>query len=276
MKTILVIDDHSPEAEHAAAFALVIAQAVYADVLIADTVPARRVNSGEPVLAGRAGEPDEMIPFSRGAQLLDRADPSGAYLPEITELNISDYAIDDLIALINRKEIWMLTVGMPDALPAAAHGLKPDMQSVLNRVRCPLLLIPQNWELKKPQRVVYVADLRYCRQNVLTYLSALAASFDAGISIAHLPAKGLTDIVDSYATEIFQKNIVPHAHYEKVTLNNTRERDLHRAVDVMINGLHNDLLVFVNHRYHFEEIIGRRIGEVLPAEITIPVLIFPL
>lgn len=113
MKTILVIDDHSPEARHAAAFALVIAQAVYADVLIADTVAANRVNSGEPVLAGRAGEPDETMPFSRGTQLLDRVDPAGAYLPEITELNISDYAIDELIAMINRNEIWMLAAGMP-------------------------------------------------------------------------------------------------------------------------------------------------------------------
>lgn len=276
MKTILVIDDHSPEAGHSAAFALVIAQAVYADVLIADTVAANRVNSGEPVLAGRAGEPDETMPFSRGTQLLDRVDPAGAYLPEITELNISDYAIDELIAMINRNEIWMLAAGMPGTRRGAAEGLKPDMQSVLNRVRCPLLLIPQNWELKKPQRMVYLADLRYCRQNVLTYLSALAAPFDAGISITHLPAKGLTDIADSYATEIFKKDVLPHAFYEKVTLNNTRERDLHRAVDVMINGMHNDLMVLVNHRYHFEELIGRRIGATLPADITIPVLIFPL
>jgi len=44
---------------------------------------------------------------------------------------------------------------------------------------------------------------------------------------------------------------------------------------VMINGMHNDVLVMVNHRFHFEEIIGRYITEELPENITIPLLIFP-
>ena len=276
MKTILVIADHSPEAEHAAAFAMMIAQAVHANILIADTITTNRVNSGEPVLALGTGELGEATRFSLGALLRDMTDPVGAHIPEITKLNVSDYPVDELIAMINRKEIWLMVEGMPDALSKAAGGLKLNIQSVLNRVRCPLLLIPQSWELKKPERIVYLADLRYCRQFVLKYLGTVAAPFDAGISIAHLSAKGLTDIVDSYATEIFQKDILPHAHYEKMTLNNTRERDLHRAVDIMINSMHNDLMVLVNHRYHFEQLIGMNIGEVLPADITIPVLIFPL
>jgi hypothetical protein len=276
MKTILIIADQSPEAEHAVAFALIIAQAVHADVLIADTVLSNRISSNAPVMAGRDNEPAQEAHCFTSEQLKTMIDPEEAYIPTIREVDISDYHITDLIAMVNKSEIWLLVEGMPDTLDKADGDLKLNIQSVLNRVRCPLLLIPQSWKLKKPERIVYLADLRYCRRFVLKFLSALAAPFDAGISIAHLSAKGLTDIVDSYAASIFQNDVLPQAHYEKMTLNNTRERNIHKAVDLMINVMKNDLMVLVNHRYHFEELIGRHIGDVLPADITIPVLIFPL
>ncbi len=276
MKTILVITDHTPEAEHAAAFALMIAQMVGADILIADTIKVKQLNKDQPVLAGQANGQAEESALNAKEQLESIVNPDGAYIPAIREIDISDYETIELALLINTNNIWLLVEGMPDTLPKSAVNLKLNIQSVLNRVGCPLLLIPKSWELKSPERIVYIADLRYCRVQVLKYLATLAAPFDAGISIAHLSAKDMVHIVDSYAELIFRDEIMPHAHYDKITLNNIRERDLHVALDVLINGMHNDLLVLVNHRYHFEEIIGRRIGDALPAEITVPVLIFPL
>ena len=38
-------------------------------------------------------------------------------------------------------------------------------------------------------------------------------------------------------------------------------KDLKTAVDVMINGLDNDLLVLLNHRFYFEEIITNKLPD---------------
>lgn len=276
MKTILVIDDHSPEARHAAAFALMIAQTDGADLLIADTVKNRQVSNGVPVVAGRATLNSEDSNYSTEKQLSDQIDPKGGYIPVIRELDISAYAVTELIAFINREEIWLMVEGLSNGQPATEVNLKTNIQSVLNRVRCPLLLVPSCWDLKKPERIVYLADLRYCRQLVLKYLGLLAAPFAASISVAHLSAKGLVDIVETYATEIFEKQVRLHVPDAHITLHNIRERDLHQVVDVLINGMHHDLMVLVNHRSHFEELIGRQIGGSMPADLTIPVLIFPL
>jgi len=276
MKTILVITDHTPEAKHAAVFALMVAQIVGADILIADTIKVMELNKDQPVFAGAATEQPEEKMLNTKEQLELIINPDGPYHPVISEIDISDYETADLIALINRNDIWLLVVGMPNLLPCRAGNLSVNIQSVLNRVHCPLLLIPQGWKLKHLERIVYIADLRYCRLPVLKYLAKLAAPFDAGISIAHLSAKNMVHIVGSYADAIFQNEIMPHIHYDKISLNNTRERDVNRAVDVLINGMHNDLIVLVNHRYHFEEIIGRYIADALPPEITVPVLIFPM
>ena len=276
MKTILVITDNTPEAKHAAVFALMVAQIVGADILIADTIKVMELNKDQPVFAGPAIEQPEEKMLNAKEQLELIVNPDGPYHPVISEIDISDYETADLIALINRNDIWLLAVGMPNLLPGPGGNLSVNIQSVLNRVHCPLLLIPQGWKLKLLERVVYIADLRYCRLPVLKYLAKLAAPFDAGISIAHLSAKNMVHIVGSYADAIFQNEIMPQIHYDKISLNNTRERDVNRAVDVLINGMHNDLIVLVNHRYHFEEIIGRYINDALPPEITVPVLIFPM
>jgi hypothetical protein len=276
MKTILLITDHSPEAENAAMSALMIAQAVGANIVVADTVKNKQVTTKGFVTAGGLTEPGEDLPMDMVTQLREKVSAAGGYIPEITQIDISGLTINDLIIFINHKKIWLLVEGMTNKPGCLLPDLKLNVQSVLDRVGCPLLLIPQSWQVKNFERLVYLADLRYCRQFVLKFIGMLAAGFDACISIAHLSAKGLVDIVDNYATEIFQTSVIPHTHHGKISLNNILERDLHKAADVLINGMHNDLMVLVNHRYHFEELIGRRIGEALPADITIPVLIFPL
>jgi hypothetical protein len=166
---------------------------------------------------------------------------------------------------------------------AGAHELSDDhtqdvhinIQSVLNHVRCPLLLVPEKSQVKGFEQIVYIADLRYCRTQIVRYLAELALPYQANILIDHLSAKGLPDIEEQYALKVFDDEIAAKVDYKRLLFNNIRERDLIRAVDVMINGMHADLLVVVNHRYHFEEILGGYITHELPVHITIPLLIFP-
>jgi hypothetical protein len=276
MKTILVISDHTPEAEHAAAFALMLAQSIQANILVADTIKAAQRHKEEPVMAMAGATQTEDKPKGIKDVLKLQINHNLSYVPVIGEIDISEFDSVKLAETINKNQIFLVIEGKPDILPQTAGNLKFNIQSVLNKVLCPLLLIPKSWALKNFERIVYIADLRYCRLHVLKYLAKLALPNGAGISIAHLSAKGLTDIMDTYAGSIFNDEIVPLIHYGNLSLNNIKEKDLNKAVDVIINGMHTDLVVMVNHRFHFEKILGGRIGQVLPPEITIPVLIFPL
>lgn len=273
MKKILVISDHSQEAEHAAEFALRIARAVHADLLIVNTVPTNSFITSKPVMAGRTGEEVEQSIVSRldGLNL-----PGGWFVPQVTKLDVMAASPDDLIALINRESIWLIVKGISNQSSKVSTSPATDIQSVLNRVHCPLLLVPHNWTIKSPERIAYLSDLRYCHQQILRYLGDLAAALDSRLTIAHLSTDGLVDMADSYADAVFKEKVAPYTPYGRTGLNYIRERDLHKAVDVLIHGLRQELLVMVNHRYHFEELIGRYIGNVLPADIIVPALIFPL
>ncbi len=60
---------------------------------------------------------------------------------------------------------------------------------------------------------------------------------------------------------LFSDGVSAHVDYDQLFFNNIKEKDLNTTLDVLINGLHNDLLTIVNHRFHFEEIFGRHIKE---------------
>jgi hypothetical protein len=63
--------------------------------------------------------------------------------------------------------------------------------------------------------------------------------------------------------------------YPNLYFNHIKEKNLQKALDVMVDVMGVDLLVLVNHKFHFEEIIGPNLSGRLPEYLRIPLLVFP-
>lgn len=262
MKIILVISDGSAEAGHALEFALEIARKMEAGILLANTC---KIHSKVIEKVMTAASPEKIFT----AQFTEISKPA------IETIDISEMDENRLAELVNKEQAWMIIKGIPDHLPANAAKEILNIHVVLNKVLCPLLLVPVGWTIKHIERLVYIADLRYCRIQIVKYLAGLAKPYRADLLIAHLSAKGLPNIEEKYALQLFNDQVSFNVRYEHLFFNNIKEQDLTTAVDVIINGMHNDIMVLLNHRFHFEEIIGRYLSPILPSHITIPLLIFP-
>lgn len=270
MKTILVINDDSHQAEHAAKFALKIAHMMRTAIVLANTVPVKKITERIP-----AGLDDGYIIDKEdkiAKQLVINDYDLKGFQPPISEVDISALNAADLAQMIRKNDILMVIKGMPDNSAVAG---KLNMHAVLNNVQCPLLLVPETWKIKKIERLVYIADLRFCRTLMVKYLASIAKICNAALSVAHLSAKGIPDMEEKYANSVFKEQVVDKLEYKNLYFNNIKEKDLKKALDVIIHGLHNDILAFVNHRFHFTEILGRYLTDVLPENITVPLLIFP-
>ena len=279
MRTILIINDNSVEAKHAAEFALALAQKIRADILLMNTsaktkMASEKVPAGDIVKAYPKGGRNEYVVSEMLHHLKSINDKQTTYKPGIEEFDILGANENELIEFINRNHIWMMVKGMANEL-TASNVKSLNIHYVLNRVLCPLLLVPGQWQLKDIDRLVYIADLRYCRIQIVRYLAEIAKPWKASLSIAHMSAKGLPDMAEKYALTVFSEEVSQNVNYDALFFNNIKEKDLAKVVDVLIHGMHNDILVMVNHRFHFEEIVGRYITDTLPLHITIPLLIFP-
>jgi len=272
MKTILIINDGSTAVAPAAKLALQLARIMQAGVLIAQTFCQTKALAPK-VLAGENRQ-QTSIPGSDELQgMLQKLNEEQAgFRPGITIADLRDTDAGGLAELLLRTDCALIVRGYGQ-MPAGRTAL--DLQSLLNKLRCPLLLVPERWSSVTIERVTYITDLRYCRLNIMRYLAALAGTSQASLSLAHLSAQGLTPIEENYGRALFA-DVARHVPGCSVRFNNIRERDIHRAVDVIINDLHNDLLVLINHRFHFKEIIGERLTNQLPERINIPLLLFPI
>jgi hypothetical protein len=121
MKTLLIINDNSPEARHAAEFALAVAQKVQANMMLMNTSAVTR-KVIEKVPAGFIPKTDlEGQPVSGMLHHLKTLNQGqGSFKPEIEEFDSSKMNENDLIEFVNRNHIWMMIKGMADVMPAAA------------------------------------------------------------------------------------------------------------------------------------------------------------
>ncbi|MBB5396861.1 hypothetical protein [Mucilaginibacter sp. AK015] len=273
MKTILFINDGSTAASSAAKLMFQIARDVQAEVLIvqtnyqATTVPVKVLAGGHGATTGGKRESEQIY------RLLQRLNEGQAgFQPSISQIELPLANAADVAAVALRANCWMIVSGYSKT---SADQQSLNFQSLLNRLQCPLLLVPDCWEGESIRRITYMADLRYCRLNIMRYLTGWALASRASLSLAHFSKEGLAPIVESYGVQLFgeiAKQLPPCS----LTFNNIPERDIHRALDVLVNGLHADLMVLVNHRFHFEQIMGGRLNGRIPEGLAVPVLLFPM
>jgi len=259
MKAILVINDQSNAARHAFLLATMIAEKRQSKIVLANTYQKRGIFA---------------VAESAGHFITKSEDLAGEVkTKDIQELDISGMNESEVAQMTGLLRVDMIVKGMAERSTVSAGRL--NVHYILNKVVCPLLVVPENWPLKQLERIVYIEDLRYCRRSAVNCLAGIAEWFGASLSVAHLSADGIPDMEEQYANSVFKKEVYDRLAYPNVFFNNIKEKDVRKALDVLVNGLHNDLLALVNHRFHFREILGRYLTEVLPAYVTVPLLIFP-
>lgn len=274
MKKILLINDGSTAVGPAAKLALHIAKSMQAEIQIVPTYYQTKAHRAK-IMAGTRGqavrnpEPETNWLIGLLQQLKGAYD---GFQPAISATENPATEAGAVADLALRTDCWMIIRGC-GAMPAGHSAL--DFQSLLNQLRCPLLMVPESWAGDSIRRIMYMTDLRYCRLNIMRYLAKWAMTSQVDLSLAHFSRNGLVPIVESYGLQLFA-DIARQLPGCPLTFNNIREPDIHRALDVLIDGLHSDLLVLINHRFHFKEIIGDRLTDQLPEGTGIPFLLFPL
>jgi hypothetical protein len=269
MRKILFLSDGSEAAQNAAHLALHIAQKIKADLLVGQlnkvVTPHKQL-----ILVGDQHMQDDQKSDTSLIPNLGLSD----FQPNISYIDLTGFDGQKVAQLVIQQDIMLLIKGIK-ASDDGKIALEFNIHSVLNRVACPLLLVPDNWAHINFERIVYIADLRYCKFQVLKYLALLGDPYNASLLVAHISEKGIPDMDKNYAREFFDEVIRTNISYRRLLFDHIKEKNLLTATDVLIHGMNSDLLVMVNHHFHFEEIIGRYISHIMPQHVTIPLLVFP-
>lgn len=271
MKKILFINDGSDASVMAAKNVMHIAQQHHADILIANL---KKKPKQVLVTAGRSGkqglpvqELEQDLNFDLFEATLDK------FVPAINELDASSLVTSELADVINGQNIWMVVRGY--ATDSASVSEIGGFCSILSRIGCPLLLLPDKGGIISFERIAYLTDLRYSQLNIVRFLASFGAPFNAHILLAHLAAKGLPDMEQTYAKSLFTETIGSIVRYEKLGFDNIKEKQTQKVLDVLVHGMQNELLVMVNNHLHCDEVIELFKGRQEDIPPAVPFLIFP-
>jgi hypothetical protein len=278
MKNILIFNDNSSETEHAMELASFIAgktnvslyvwntfedeqEAIAADAIALDANedPAKQPGNGR-----RSGnEKPGLITYTQNGRK-----PNLVFIENVV------FDPDQVLSLVRKFNIGLLIKGIA-ANEDHRSFIERSMLTCSTRSGCPIMLIPQGFRRKSIEKMVYTTDLRFCRQEIVRFLSKLAVALNASVLIANIAAKGLPYMDSKYALDIFEDGIADRYNCDHLYFSNIRERDVPKTFDILINDMKNDLLVLVNHKYHFNELLGQAVPYTLPEFIQVPILIFP-
>ena len=160
MRTIIVINDNSNQAMHAAEVALYIAQKNNANILLANIIKVAENTSVTSQTAGNNQDVDEEeLSTDLAAHLLTLNASEGKFKPAVNNLDAYGLSESELAEHINKNNSWMLVQGCGENSTAYNAGLL-NCYALLDMIKCPLLFVPETFKATNIERMVYIADLR--------------------------------------------------------------------------------------------------------------------
>jgi nucleotide-binding universal stress UspA family protein len=182
--------------------------------------------------------------------------------------NFNSVTIRDTII---RNNVWMVIMG-EQRLDQLKDTESPNFGvKIINNINCPVLLIPDKFELTALNRIGYITDLRYCDLGVIKFLKVL----NAHLYITHISAPGLPDMEERYAQDILAGDISLKANYQKIFLRNIKNKNIKGAIDYVVDTVELKMLAMVNKKHQTIERLYDNYAEKAHLYHDIPALIFP-
>ena len=276
MKNFLLFNDFSSEAEHAAELAFLLAGKTGVTLYVWNTIEYDSIPALKPVLAGVNESQTELISEKNSwfKKLESRLIQQTSLHPVIQFIEGVDYISDSVLAIVKRYEIGLLIRGVAEGHEKKGY-IENNILKSATKSGCPVLLVPRAYKCRTFEKMVYATDLRFCRHEVVVFLTQLARSINAGVLIANIPEKGLPLMEEQYAFSVFEDAVLNPGNRDHIYFTNIRERNVNTALDILVNNLNNDLLVMVNNKFLFNELLGHDTPYAIPQNIQIPLLVFP-
>jgi nucleotide-binding universal stress UspA family protein len=280
MENILVLTDFSSVADNAAHYAVKLAETLRAKIIFFNAyLP-------EGALAAAEHKEDANEPFDTRSEIKLKAlikklnagmKKSAFFKPTLNYLT-KPGTLKDCIHAINREhQIDLIIMGAHQYNDLNNFLCGGNVKGVMDKAQCPLLLIPENAEFKTIKNIFYATDLRYCDLQVIKFLENLARPLQASVSLLHVCAEGLPELLAGEAMDMFQDMVSPQIKYRPMIYNGIESKDAELFINDSIEKQELDILSVAYRKHHFfKRIFQSCVTQKNDAYLHIPLMVVPL
>jgi nucleotide-binding universal stress UspA family protein len=257
MKTILVLTDFSTNAKAAAETALVLAQQTGADLLLFNTyiklpfIPSSTYMAWPPEYSTcfRDESTDKLRTEAKRLQEILALEPSAASRNKISCSNAEGPLAENVRKIVKQRNLDMVIMGGRHK-KAGDLIFGSDIKHVVNKVGCPVLIIPDQKVAKRIQNIGFATDLAEQDITALKWLMRLAADFDANINVCHIcttsdqiPVFGPEDKIYNFVEEMASIN------HERISFTELEGKHIVKELEQFNKETKADLLALVYKKH---------------------------
>jgi nucleotide-binding universal stress UspA family protein len=281
MKTIAVLTDFSERSEHAARYALHLAQKIKADILLFNTF---LTPSDIPLVAAEVAWPldyeENLAETEKALQAFGKKlehwsaqhKDYGDHTPKIN-CECQQGPLTIAVSVIEKnKDILLIVMGAHGADGLTTLMLGNSCRQLIDGTRVPLLLIPEHARFSSPQQIAFATELNFADIVYLSALCRFASYFSAEITIIHVQKDSEKE---QEQLEAFMNRVAAKVDYNKINYRKVTGKTPRKGLEWLMAHHKPDILAMMHHdRGFFAAIFEGSQTQKMAAHTPVPILIF--
>lgn len=270
MLNILVPTDFSDLSKVALQYAIRIAKNLNGMVTLLHIVESNNVLAVNPLKKGKVAQirkaKDELSDLVREASIYAKSK-----VPIAIDMAKKTSSFHESVnAHAKRIKSGLIVIGTHGASGFKKTFLGSNTTSLMEITDIPMVVVPDQADLRTIENVIYATDLKYLDYELNTLVS-FAEKFNATVHVLHILKPG--EVFEEAEARIDEA--VKKLSYRKVLSLVTFDEDVDEAISQYINVSSADMLAMFSHRPSFyEKIFDKSVTRKMAFHGTIPLLVF--
>ncbi|HVD97223.1 MAG TPA: universal stress protein [Cytophagaceae bacterium] len=240
MKNILVPTDFSEVAKNALKFAIKIAHPLRARIILFHTEAPLLITSdmGGYIYAEAETEKNKEI-HEQMNDWVDFVKSHNVYVDKLIHKGILKDTIADII---EHEEISLVVTGTHGAKGIEAFFFGTNSVDIIEKVKCPVLVVPTSAHYHGIKKIMYATDLQYGDIHELAKIAEIAKPFNAEIIVMHISSDSEKMVEEKENLDWFAEIGDSNIAYKNITYKLVYDDDVVEALDNAITVLDIDIL----------------------------------
>lgn len=283
MKTILVLTDFTLKDDHAAHYALKLAQQIKANILLCNVYPEMSTDMAS------ANRPfiNEIYDNLETQSKNDLGELAGRlqqqlsnitdtwFKPKISQCSKSGSLTGAINELVAERNILMAVIAMHSADDFFTFFNKDHTSQIIEEANCPVLVLPYQVPFQGFNKIAFASDLDHHNMNILKSLYSMSKHFDAEILIAHVGVAPLGKVSEAYTIKQCLKDELTDDHTPKIQYRSIQNKNVVEGLNWLAEQTDIDLMVLVHRKRNvFQRLFERSVTKKLANHLTKPMLVF--
>ncbi|MGN6179889.1 MAG: universal stress protein [Mucilaginibacter sp.] len=282
MKTIAVLTDFSERSEHAARYALHLAQKVKANILLFN---AFLTPSDIPLVAAEVAWPldyeENKAETEKALQAFGKKlehwseehKDHGDYTPKVNCECQQGPLSTSVSAIEKNKDILLIVMGTHGADGLTTFMLGNSCRQLIDGTQMPLLLVPEHARFALPKQFAFATELNFTDVIYLSALCRFAAHFSAEVTVVHVQKSGENE---QKKLETFMHRVAETVDYKKISYRTVDAKTPRIGLEWLLTHHKPNILAMMHHeRGFFASIFEGSQTQKMATHTPVPILIFP-